>query len=169
MLSWEEIVQNYTVRHFNRVKKITNPLKNNLAISCFFYIRINYQGQLVWFGNRPDCAEYYVDQKHFINDPCMCHPNNWESGYSLLETVSPDKYQQTFLKETKDLFNLNSWIVLCNKNTEFVELFGFVGERKTYIEKIYLNHSNLLKSFAAYFKKKCSLSLIKWKRNQSLF
>ena len=153
MLGWEQIAQKYTIDPFNKVKKITMPLKERLAITCFFYIRVNYQGQLVWFGNRPDCTEHYVDQKHFIDDPCMCHPDNWEPGYSLLETVAPNKYQQTFLEETKNLFNLNSWIILCKKNLEFMELFGFVGETKTHMEKIYLNHLSLLKSFATHFKK----------------
>lgn len=153
MLGWEEIVQSYTINPSDRIKKVTRPLDIHFGISCFFYIRINHQGQLIWLGNRPDCAEYYVNQKHFIHDPCMTHPNNWESGYSLLEKVAPDTYQKTFLKESENLFNLNSWIILSKKELEFVELFGFVGEEKSHLEKIYLNHSRLLKSFAAYFKK----------------
>jgi DNA-binding CsgD family transcriptional regulator len=153
MLSWDEIVQGYTVKYSDRVKKITKPLMDRFGISCFFYIRINNRGQLIWLGNRPDCAEYYVDQKYFFDDPCMMHPDNWQSGCSLLGTVASETYQRTFIEETKNLFNLNSWIILSKKELEFVELFGFVGEKRSCIEKIYLNHSNLLKSFAVYFKK----------------
>jgi DNA-binding CsgD family transcriptional regulator len=152
MLSWEEIFQRYTVKHYDRLKKITSPLKINFSISCFFYIAINNEGHLIWIGNRPDCSEYYLDQKHFINDPCMTHPKNWEVGCYLFEKVAPHK-QKTFIKETKNLFNLNSGIVLCKKNNKFIEFFGFVGENKKYIEEIYLNHSNLLNSFSIYFKK----------------
>ncbi len=153
MLSWEKIVQRYTINPSDRIKKTTEPLNIHLGISCFFYIRITYQGQLIWLGNRPDCAEYYVDQKHFIKDPCMMHPISWESGCSLLEKVAPDNYQKTFLKETENLFDLNSWIILSKKELEFVELFGFVGEKRSQLEKIYLNHTYLLKSFTTYFKK----------------
>lgn len=153
MLSWEEIVQGYTVKYSDQIKKITKPLMDHFGISCFFHIRINNQGQLIWLGNRPDCAEYYVDQKYFFDDPCMKHPNNWKSGCSFLGTVASETYQKTFIEETKNLFNLNSWIILSKRELEFVELFGFVGEKRSCLEKIYLNHSNLLKSFAEYFKK----------------
>lgn len=98
MIKWEEIVKRYTIKQYNLIKKITTPLKDHFSISSFFYIKINYQGQFIWFGNRPDCAEYYVDQKHYINDPCMSYPNNWSSGFSLLETSAPDNYQDTFIK-----------------------------------------------------------------------
>lgn len=153
MLSWEEIVQGYTVKHSDRIRKTTKPLMDYFGISCFFHIRVSNQGKLIWLGNRPDCAEYYVDQKYFVTDPCMQHPNSWGSGFSLLETVASDTYQKTFLKETKNIFNLNSWIIFSKKESEFVELFGFVGEKRSCLEKIYLNHSHLLKSFAVHFTK----------------
>lgn len=153
MACWEEVMRSYTITPSDRIKKVTEPLNIHLNISCFFYICINNRGQLIWLGNRPDCAEYYVDQKHFLNDPCMRLPNNWKSGCSLLEKVAPDSYQKTFLKESENLFNLNSWIILSTKTDELVELFGFVGEKRSHLEKIYLNHIPLLKSFSTYFKK----------------
>lgn len=94
-----------------------------------------------------------MSQKHFVNDPCMEHPSRWKSGFSLIETVSSDLYKNTFLSETKNLFNMNSWIILSEKGSDFVELFGFVSEKRNCLEDIYLNHSHLLKSFAAHFKK----------------
>ncbi|PIS02055.1 MAG: hypothetical protein COT85_07920 [Chlamydiae bacterium CG10_big_fil_rev_8_21_14_0_10_42_34] len=161
MLNWEEVTREYTIKPSDRIKKVTEPLNVHLNISCFFYIRITLQGQLIWLGNRPDCAEYYVDQKHYVNDPCMNHPTHWESGCSLLEKAAPDIYQNTFLKESENLFNFNSWIILSKKELEFVELFGFVGEKKSHLEKIYLNHIPLLKSFSTYFKKEMHLVISK--------
>lgn len=93
MARWGNVVHKYTIVPSDRIKKITEPLSIHLNISCFFHIRISQHGQLIWLGNRPDCAEYYVDQKHFISDPCMQLPHNWESGCSLLEMAAPDYYK----------------------------------------------------------------------------
>lgn len=152
MLSWEEIVERYTVRYSDSIRKTTKPLRDNLGINCFFHIRIDNQGKLIWLGDRPDCAEYYVNQKYFVDDPCMSHPSSWESGFSLLKSVASDTYKETFLSETENLFDFNSWIIFSEKTFESVSIFGFVSEKINHLEKIYLNHPNLLKLFAGHFK-----------------
>lgn len=153
MPSWEEIAQRYTIRFSDKIRNSTKPLRDHFGINCFFHIRIDNQGKLIWLGDRPDCAEYYVNNKYYINDPCMTHPSNWESGFSLLKSVASDVYNKTFLSETENLFNLNSWIVFCEKTFEFVSIFGFVSEKTNFLEKIYLNHPNILKMFSHHFKK----------------
>lgn len=152
MLTWNEIVQKYTVNPSDKIKKITSPLTDHLRIAEFFYVRINHLGQLVWMGNNPACSEYYVERKYFIEDPCMKHPNFWQSGYSLLGTVAPESFRNTFMAEANDLFHYGSWIMLSIKELDSVELFGFVGEKESPFEKVYLNHPNLLKTFAKFFK-----------------
>jgi DNA-binding CsgD family transcriptional regulator len=156
MLNWEEIVRNYTVKHSNRIKSVTRPLRDHFGISCFFHINIDYQGKLIWLGDRPDCAEYYVSKKYFKEDPCMKHPSYWESGFSLLKTVSSDAYKKTFLDETENLFNMNSWIIFSEKTCESVKLFGFVSDKPNCLEKIYLNHPYLLKLFTKHFQNEMS-------------
>ena len=153
MLSWNEILQKYVVRHSDRVKTITKPLLDHLRILGFYHMRIDYLGHLIWLGNVPDGSEYYVDQKAFIDDPCMKGPNFWKSGYSLLETIASESFNG-YMAKANSLFNFtSSWIILSKREFGFVEIFGFIGESGSPIEKIYLNHSNLLKAFAGYFKK----------------
>jgi len=153
MLTWNEIVQKYVVGHSDRVKTIAKPLMDHLRVAEFFYVRINHQGQLIWLGNHPACSEWYIDQRAFIVDPCMKHLSAWQSGVSLLEVIAPS-FRKNFMMEVIDLFDFtSSWIVLSKREIDFVELFGFIGEKGSPIEKVYLNHSNLLKVFAEHFKK----------------
>jgi hypothetical protein len=45
MPSWKQIVQDYIVKHSDKIKKTTRPLKDHLGVSYFTYHRIDLDGK----------------------------------------------------------------------------------------------------------------------------
>lgn len=153
MLNWEAIVQNYIIKYSNQIQKTTKPLRDYFGIGYFTYHRIDNKGKYTVLVDRPDWAEHYVSRQIFLNDPYLRHPSVYQSGISLIESHGSEEYKELVLKEGKEVLNMDMGAVLIQKNDSCVEFFGFSGNRKTSsLERLYLNHPEILTSFAAHFK-----------------
>lgn len=154
MLSWEEIVQNYVIKHFNKISKTTLPLRDHFGINYFTYHKIDDSGKYTVLVDRPNWAEHYVSKKIYLNDPYLRHPSVYKSGISLVESHGSEEYKETVLKEGKEILDMDLGVILIQRNERSVEFFGFTGNKTTSaLESIYLNHPQLLRSFAIHFKK----------------
>ncbi len=154
MLNWKQIVQNYIIKHSDKIKKVTRPLRDRLNIGYFTYHRIDRQGKYTVLLDRPDWAEHYVDEKFFLQDPYLRHPDMYKSGFSLIENHGSEEHRKRILKDGKEIFNLDLGLMLIEKGESSVEFFGFCANKATsQLDKLYLNQPWLLKSFASYFKK----------------
>ena len=153
MLSWEEIVQNYIIKYANQIRKVTQPLQEHFGIGYFTYHRIDNTGKYTVLVDRPDWAEYYVSEKIFLNDPYLRHPSVYQSGMALIDQHGSKEYKELVLEAGKKVLSMDLGATLIQKNEEYVEFFGFAANKKTScLENLYLNHPQLLKSFALHFK-----------------
>ncbi|MFA6916538.1 MAG: LuxR C-terminal-related transcriptional regulator [Parachlamydiales bacterium] len=153
MLSWKEIVQGYLIKHSNQIKRVTQPLKDIFEITYFTYHRIDNKGKYTVLLDRPDWAEHYVSERIYLNDPYMRHPDVYSSGACLVCTHGSLEYRKKVLRAGKEYLNCDEGLLLIEKSPEYVEFFGFAGERaKCNLSLLYLNHQPLLKSFAEHFK-----------------
>ncbi len=154
MLSWKEIVQNYIIKHSDRIKKTTRPLKDHFGVAYFTYHRIDLEGRYTVLVDRPDWAEHYVSEQFFLNDPYLRHPDVYRSGFCSIENHGSDEYKERVIKSGKEIFNLDLGVMFIEKSETGVEFFGFAGNRKdSNLEKIYANYPFLLKSYAKHFKR----------------
>jgi DNA-binding CsgD family transcriptional regulator len=154
MLNWKEIVQNYIIKNSDKIKKVTRPLRDHLGVAYFTYHQIDKNGKYTVLVDRPDWAEHYVEEKFFLEDPYLRHPDVYESGFSLIESHGSDHYKKTVMKAGKEIFNLDFGLIMVEKQADKVEFFGFAGNRtESNLDKLYLNKPALLKSFARHFKK----------------
>lgn len=154
MLLWEEIINKYIVKHSNKICKTTRPLRDHFGIGYFTYHRIDNTGKYTVLLDRPDWAEHYVNEQIFLNDPYLRHPSVYESGITLIESQGSEEYKELVFKTGKKILSMDLGAVLIQKNDNFVEFFGFSGNKKTSsLESIYLNQPQLLRSFADHFKK----------------
>lgn len=168
MLSWNDIVQNYIIKYSNRIKKVTKPLHEHFGIGYFTYHRIDYGGNYTVLVDRPDWAEHYVSEKIFLNDPYLRHPSVYQSGICLIENHGSEEYKETVLKAGKEILNMDLAAILIQKNENYVEFFGFSGNAmKSSLQSLYLNHPQLLKSFALHFKNELSPILHKMEEEAS--
>jgi DNA-binding CsgD family transcriptional regulator len=162
MLSWEEILQNYIIKHSDKIRGVTRTLRERFQIQYFTYHRIDRTGKYTVLVDRPDWAEHYVEEKFYLEDPYLRHPDFYQPGFCLIENHGSEEHKQRVLKDGKELFNLDQGVILIEKNRDSsVEFFGFSGNKaSSSLDQLYLNHPWVLKSFARYFKKELKLELL---------
>lgn len=154
MLNWKNILQDYIIKHSDRIRKTTKPLRDHFGTSYFTYHRIDNSGKYTVLVDRPDWAEHYVDRQLFLDDPYLKHPSTYQSGISLIGSLGSKKYKESILQDGKKILNMDLGAVLIQKSDNFVEFFGLCANKeKSSLEDLYLNHPTLLKSFASHFKK----------------
>jgi len=154
MLSWKEIVQNYIIKHSSQIRRTTQPLKDRFGIGYFTYHRIDNEGNYTVLVDSPKWAEHYVSEQIFLNDPYLRHPSRYRSGITLVENHDSEEYKEIALKAGKEVLDMDTGAMLIEKKDNCVEFFGFSGNKETSpLQNLYLNHPQLLKSFAIHFKR----------------
>jgi DNA-binding CsgD family transcriptional regulator len=154
MHSWQEIVKNYIVRNSNRIGKATRPLSDHFGIDYFTYHRIDLAGNYTVLVDSPSWAESYVENQLYLNDPYLRHPSVYQSGLCLVDTNGSVEYQEKLMKMGKQVLDVDLGAIVIEKTKEGVEFYGFAANKKrSALENLYLNHPNLLRSFAGHFKK----------------
>ncbi len=153
MLSWEEIVQNYIIEHSDKIQQVTRPLREHFQINYFTYHRIDKNGKYTVLVDRPDWAEYYVEEKLYLTDPMLRNPDVYKPGFCLFEADSSDEHIKKVVREGKEIFNLDFGVIQIEKSQDYVEFFGyFANKAESGLDKLHLNQPEILKSFASHFK-----------------
>lgn len=164
-MDWDDILQNFIVRHSNKIRRVTKPLRERFGVSYFTYHRIDQEGRYTVLVDRPDWAERYVGDKFYLEDPFLSQIEAFSPGICLLDVR--DGEESRILKAGKD-FGMDLGALLIERGEGVVEFFGFCGSRKkSGIEKLYLNHRGLMKAFGGYFKKEMARELKTMSRDAS--
>jgi len=142
--------------HSDAVKKCTRPL-SHLGVTCFYYVSIKNNGDHFLLTDCPNVDEYYYQEEIYFKDPYLRHPDNYQSGFFFFDTHKKEEFDQSLAYLSRN-FQICPLVGLCKKQQDSVEFFGFWGDsdKSPSFEHIYLNYSNLLKSFAIHFKQECS-------------
>src|SRR5581483_8932447 len=157
MLTWKEIVQEYIIRHSNKIQNVTRPLREHFGIEYFTYHHIDRHGKYTVLVDRPDWAEHYVSKKFYLEDPYLRHPDVYKTGACFIDSHGSDEYRNAVLKDGKKFFDLDSGIILIEKTENGCEFFGYSGNRRnSNLHKLYLNHLPILQAFSRYFKEELS-------------
>lgn len=152
MLNWKEIVQNYITKYSNRIQKATRPLHEHLGIDYFTYHRIDREGKYTVLVDRPDWAEYYVQEKFYLMDPYLRHPDVYESGTCVIGLHGSEEYKDEIFKAASK-FDMTDCLMVIEKSDDAVEFFGYAGHRRNCnFSKLYGNHHPLLNAFSKHFK-----------------
>ncbi len=142
---WIDIVQNYIVKHSDRVKKTTKPLRDHFGINYFTYHRIDSEGNYSVLVDRPDFAELYVENKLYTQDAFHDLPNQFQSGICTIES-------HMSLKPLNSVVSADTGVMLITKSDEAAYFYGFCASKKTSpISNLAHNFSQVLYSFASHF------------------
>lgn len=153
MPSWKQIVQDYIIKHSDKIKKTTRPLKDHLGVSYFTYHRIDLDGKYTVFVDRPDWAEHYVQNQFYLLDPYLRHPDVYKSGIVNIEANGSEEYLDKLIGSGRK-FHLDIGVLLIEKGEDYVEFFGCSGARPTCnIDTLSMNTPQILKSFADHFRR----------------
>lgn len=149
MLSWKEIVQECVIKHSDKVKKVTKPLRDHFGINYFTYHRIDCNGNYTVLLDRPDWAEHYVTKKFYLIDPYLRHPNVYKSGITYVDSFGSREYKEQLFRDGKKFFNAENMLLVIKKSDAAVSFFGYTSSVS--LQKLYLNHLPLLASFQEHF------------------
>lgn len=154
MSGWKGIVQDYIVKHSNQIRETTHPLRDRFGVTYFTYHQIDNSGNYTVLVDNPQYAEHYVNEKIFLQDPYLRHPKVYQSGLCFIESQGSNEYKKTMMKAGKAVLNMDIGVMVIQKHNSSVEFFGFIGNKNTScLETLCSNHPQLLKSFAAHFKR----------------
>ena len=68
MLGWKEIVQDYIIKHSDRIQKTTRPLRERFKIEYFTYHRIDNAGKYTVLVDWPDWAPIFIAKTRSIQE-----------------------------------------------------------------------------------------------------
>lgn len=153
----EYYVDRYIKQHHKTINRVCEPLKTCFNINYFTYHSIENDGACRALVSRPDWADYYVENQLYQIDPCMHHPENYQSGTLFWA----HHLQAEVYKETMDIlshqFDMAHAFFLIERTPTRCEFFGFtapVQHEKIY--SIYMQELPLLKKFCTFFKEEMS-------------
>jgi len=151
-LDWNEIVEQYIVKHSNKIQAVTRPLHDHFGISYFTYHRIDEAGKYTVLIDRPEWAECYVGKEFYKQDPFLTHPDNFQPGESYVEALGQQNLFTEVIESAKSVLDIDIQIQIIEKQNGAVEFFGFGGNSQNRnFQQIYLNHIPLLKTFSHHF------------------
>lgn len=152
MLDWQEIVEEYIIKHSNRIQKVTKPLRELFGVTYCTYHRIDRDGKYTVLLDRPDWAEHYVSKKFYLTDPFLRNPDVYQSGACFIESFGTPEYKESVLKSGKTFFKADTAILLIDKQEDGVSFFGVTGDNSSCdLRKLSLNHLPILQAFHAHF------------------
>ncbi len=149
----QNLIQNVSGRHYNKIQKLCEPLVNHLEISSFTYIKIKNDGNFYFLGNHLDWMEYYCAEKLYLNQPHFRHPSNFKSGISLSKNIENEEYAQ-LSQLASNKFNVNFAVAIFNQTKEGMEIIGLDANTPSKLHDIkILNELELIRMFVAKFVK----------------
>lgn len=151
MNDFELMVNKYTVKYNNKIKRFCKPLLQHFNINYFWYYQIKDNGQYHCFGSHAPWMEHYYAEKLYLRNPYLRHPSNYSTGVSLIRKIKDVNFQKS-IEIGQNLFDVNLSLVLMEKKIDWLQGFGFASNLDTDIaEKMYLAELPLLRLFAGRF------------------
>lgn len=161
MVTINEMVQNLSVKHFNKIKEICEPLGRYFGINHFFMTKTMSNGQCFSVGSHAAFQEFYYPEKKFIWNPLHGDPKNIQSGIYSYSHVKYSKMQE-MLAELKCKMDVNPILVMVYKEKDQLIRFGYCTSLKIEHSKALLmlnNNMQILKMFNRHFLKEMSFLL----------
>lgn len=152
MSAAEEMVDRFTVRESQFIKKICEPLRRHLDVQYFWYSHTTAQGGYFSIGSNPAMHEYYHSLKLYVHSPFFHNPRFIQPGFYSYRNIQDPKFQET-LNACADERNINLGMSLVMKHGKELLRFGYASDTSKGPEFSHsiINNLPLLKKFNAYF------------------
>ncbi len=152
MSTAEQMVDRFTVRKSQFIKKICDPLHRYLDVHYFWYSHTTTDGGYFSIGSNPDMHEYYHAAKLYQHSPFFHNPRFIQPGFYSYRNIKNPKFQET-LDSCADARNVNLGMSLVMKQGKELLRFGYASDTSKgaeFSDRI-INNLPLLKKFNAYF------------------
>lgn len=141
-----DLINRYTIRYSDKLKKICEPLDTYLRMPKFAYYSIENDGRFGVVCNYPEGHEDFFGQKLYMNCPYLTHPGLFRSGYALIPATTNQN-----LLANEDFSHL---FLILKKQADKMEGFFFSApDLKPQTCRRVVNQIDLLNQFCLYFKR----------------
>lgn len=169
MNSLDRMIRFSSGKYHKRLQALTSPLRDYFGIDYFFYQKINPLGEWVFLGNRPDWLEYSASEEFYRHDPSLIHPDKATSGIFLPDLHEDSRFQDTFVAQAKNKFQLQNALVITKKSRDYSESFVYASRyQQNQAYTIYFNHEHIFNQYFPSLFKKQTLSLIQSLEEESI-
>ncbi len=116
-------------RNNNKIKQMSQPLKEYLNIDYFSYQKIHFDGRYSLLANRVDFVERFLETRFYQSDPFLVDPHFYlesKKVYIMRDNMSifDNKAKEVIQNFEKD-FVFNESILILLKNDDYYEIFVF--------------------------------------------
>jgi DNA-binding NarL/FixJ family response regulator len=151
MSEFAQLSNKYSIKYFNKVKKICEPLCVHFNINHFWYTRTTESGRFFHITSNPDIANFYYGLNFHRTSPFYRHPKLIPPGYYSYKSIQDPKFQDgcksLFLKSPLEYGNF-----VTKKQHELL-VFGYAMKEspKRSLDDVIANNLPILKKFNDYF------------------
>jgi DNA-binding CsgD family transcriptional regulator len=151
MSEFNYILQKYTIKNSNKLKKICEPLQQHFNINVFWYTRTTESGRYFTICSNPEVHSVYIGSEHYKTNPFYRNPKLILPGYYSYRGIQDLKFQDSY-----DVFHSKFPIEAGNfafKKQHELHVFGYGIKQssKLYIDHVIANNTPILKKFNEYF------------------
>ena len=169
MSDFDRMVQQFTVKESNTIKKVCEPLHQILGIKQFLYCETNEEGVHLNLSSHPELHEYFYTSKFHLQSPFYCNPDLVLPGFYSYYAIDNENYKDAIASSSSKL-HLSFAGSLVIKNKSSLIRFGYafdksIGRNAT---DIVLNNLPILNKFNNYFIKEMKV-LIQKARNDGVY
>lgn len=148
-MKFEQIVQDYSVKYSNWMKKVTSHLEI-IGIDVFTYFNVSNDGSYLTISNYPEQQETFYKEKNHFACPFFTNPDFFRSGAIITRSVQDPFYQES-LDIAKDKFAVNDPLILMQKTPKGTDGYFFAYKNKQKVVN-YFDYMGALQNFACYYK-----------------
>ena len=157
-----DLVKQYTIQHDRTIRNVCAPLKDSLGISLFCYYTIEQDGRFGIISNYPQQLEFFYEQKLYLTNPYLKHPQLFRSGCALILPNPEPHYVEIIEKR----FQVRDMFLMLQRRVTSVEGFLFAMQTESKDEIDYLHHIDILTKFGGYFKREIKPLIERMKRDE---
>lgn len=157
MSDFNSLVEKYTIKESNKIKKICEPLQLHFGVNHFWYSRTSAQGAYFTIASNPEMHDFYHSTKLHLHSPFFRKPTLISPGLYYYRNIKDKKFLDT-VDTVSARVNVNLGVGIVIRQNEELIRFGYAVDPKKEFDVIdlVLNNFPLLKKFNAFFLREIS-------------
>lgn len=96
MSDFNRMVDRFTIKESDKIKKICAPLSQQFGVKHFWYSETTSGGGYFSLASNPEMHEYYHYSNFHLHSPFFHNPEYIQPGFYFYDSIKDQKFQETF-------------------------------------------------------------------------
>ena len=144
------LLNRFSVKHDQKIRDVCSPITTHLGIHHFCYFFVEENGNFGLLTNNLHYTEFYIESNFHLTVPYYAYPSLFRSGQAFVPIAFGENYE----KSLNSRFSMDHFFLILEVTEKKVEGFCY-SNKNVNIQQLpyYLNNSDILNKFNAYFKR----------------